>query len=79
MRNRVFTRGGPQILPHRNIGAVTPAVIPTDVHQSDEAAGPATRDGKCATKKRAFELLVVILVGNVPPVPPVRRRLDEPQ
>jgi hypothetical protein len=50
-------------------------VIPADVRQPDEAALPATRNGKYASKPAAVELLVVFLS----PALPVRRRLDEPR
>jgi hypothetical protein len=65
----------PEDLPRRNVNGVIPPVVPADVHQPDEAALPATRNGKCAKKPLAVEQLVVLLAGDIP----VRRRLDEPR
>jgi hypothetical protein len=70
---------GPEELPRRNAKAVVPVVIPADLHEPDEAALLAVRDGESASKLRAVELLLVLLAGNLPPVLPVRRRLDEPR
>jgi hypothetical protein len=53
--------------------------MPTDVDQPDEAALPATRHRKCASKKLAVELFAVLAVVRLPPALPVRRRLDEPR
>jgi hypothetical protein len=60
----------PEDLPCRNLELVTPEVIPADVHQPDEAALPAARNRKCASKISAVEALVVLLAGNLPPAFP---------
>jgi hypothetical protein len=69
----------PEDLPRRDAKNVIPKVIPDDVHQPDEAALPAARNRKCATKPLAVELLIFLLVGDLPPILPVHRRLDEPR
>jgi hypothetical protein len=67
----------PEDLPRRNENAVTPGIIPADVHEPDEAALSTARNRKCASKIWAVELLVVLLAGDLPPTLPVRRRLDQ--
>jgi hypothetical protein len=70
---------GPEDLPRRNANLVTPVVIPFDVDQPDAAALLAARNRKCVGKPLAVELFVVLLAGDLSPVLPVRRRLDEPR
>jgi hypothetical protein len=53
-------------------------VILVNVHQPDEAALTTAHNGKCGSKKAAVELLIALLAGDLPPVLPVRQRLDEP-
>jgi hypothetical protein len=61
-------------LPHRNCKNITPAVVPVDVHQPDEAAAPVICNRKCGRKPTP----VALLASDLPPVLPVHRRLDEP-
>jgi hypothetical protein len=63
----------------RNLKAVAPTMVSTDVHWPDEAALRAARNRKCASKPLGVELLVVLLAADLPPALPVRRRLDEPR
>jgi hypothetical protein len=58
----------PEDLPRRNASAVTPGVIPADVHKSDEAALLTARNRKCACRPEAVELLVILFAGDLPPL-----------
>jgi hypothetical protein len=69
----------PEDLTRRNVEAVTPEVIHADIHEPDEPALLAARNRKCAGKPVAVQLLVVLLAGNLLPVLPVRRSLNEPR
>jgi hypothetical protein len=68
---RPLLEEGPEDLPPINAKAVTPKAIPADVHQPHEAALPAARNRKCACKRLAAELVVVLLAGDLPPTLPV--------
>jgi hypothetical protein len=69
----------PEDLPRRNVKAVTPTVVPADVHDPDEAALLAIRNRKCSSQKAAVELLIVLLAGDLSPALPVFRHFDEPR
>jgi hypothetical protein len=69
----------PEDLTGSNAKEITAAVISADVHRPDEAALPAARNRKSASEILAAELLVVLLAGDLPPLLPVPRRLDDPR
>jgi hypothetical protein len=69
----------PEDLPRVNPKAVIPEVIPASVHQPDDAALLAARNRKRASRTRSVDLLAVLIAGDLPPVLPVRRCLDEPR
>jgi hypothetical protein len=66
----------PEDLPSGNPKAVTPRVIPTDVHEPDEVAARAVHNRKCAANPVT---IIVLSAGDLPPSFPVRRRFDEPR
>jgi hypothetical protein len=66
-------------LPRSNQNHDMPVVVLASVHQPDEAALPAARKSKCASKPLAVELIVALLAGDLPTDLLVQGRLDEPR
>jgi hypothetical protein len=61
------------------VEAIIPAVVSANVHPPNEAALPAACNRRYTDFKAAIEFLIVLIAGNLLPVHPVRRRLDEPR
>jgi hypothetical protein len=70
-------RNRPEDLPCRDLEDLIPPVIPGDIHEPNEAPLSGARNRKCATSKPAVELPIVLRLAHLPPVLPVRRRLDK--
>jgi hypothetical protein len=65
----------PEDLPRGNPKAITPRVIPADVHEPDETAIRAICNRKCASHPAAIDAIVVLFAGGLSPSFPVRRRV----
>jgi hypothetical protein len=69
----------PEDLPRRNGNGVLTRAVSAGVHPLDDAALPAARSRKCASKPLAVELPIALLASDRPLVLLVRRGLNEPR